>query len=130
MPFHFYCPQGHMLEGHESLVGQQSQCPICGSVFIMPYPPGMPAPGMAPPGWPPGYGPQPGYGQPPAGYFPSPPTYQQPPNPGFPNVGAPSEQFSFGGGPAGGAAPWSPNPAPAPTEHVFPNVAAQAPAPA
>jgi len=36
MPFQFYCPQGHLLEGHESQMGQQSQCPLCGSVFLIP----------------------------------------------------------------------------------------------
>jgi hypothetical protein len=57
MPFQFYCPQGHLLEGHESQMGQQSQCPLCGAVFlipVMPQPeaaaaPAAPAPAPAPP---------------------------------------------------------------------------------
>lgn len=36
MPFQFYCPQGHLLEGHESQMGQQSQCPLCGVLFLIP----------------------------------------------------------------------------------------------
>jgi hypothetical protein len=36
MPFQFYCPQGHLLEGSESQAGQQSQCPLCGAQFIIP----------------------------------------------------------------------------------------------
>ncbi|HVX13466.1 MAG TPA: hypothetical protein VHC22_19940 [Pirellulales bacterium] len=98
MPFQFYCPQGHLLEGHESQMGQQSQCPMCGSVFMMPAPPGMQAPpgagmppgampGMASPGAWPGYGQPaaPGYGQqPPPGYGqPGAPMYGQPAAPGY-----------------------------------------------
>ncbi|HEV3344111.1 MAG TPA: hypothetical protein VG125_27295 [Pirellulales bacterium] len=111
MPFQFYCPQGHLLEGHESQAGQQSQCPLCGSVFFMPVIPGAtPSPGAAPgampgqtPAWPgygqpaPGYGqqPVPGYGQPMPGFAPGAPVYGQPaygpqntpvygPQPGYP----------------------------------------------
>jgi hypothetical protein len=36
MPFQFYCPQGHLLQGDESQQGQQSQCPMCGTVFLIP----------------------------------------------------------------------------------------------
>lgn len=36
MPFQFYCPQGHLLEGQESQMGQQGQCPLCGAQFIFP----------------------------------------------------------------------------------------------
>jgi hypothetical protein len=43
MPFQFYCPQGHLLQGDESQMGQQSQCPMCGSLFMIPMP--QPAPG-------------------------------------------------------------------------------------
>lgn len=52
MPFQFYCPQGHLLEGHESQMGQQSQCPFCGSLFMIPVlqVPAAPAPGMGFPG--------------------------------------------------------------------------------
>jgi hypothetical protein len=109
MPFHFYCPQGHLLEGHESQMGQQSQCPICGSVFLMPFPQGMAPPGFAPVyNPPPGYAPQPGYGQgmnygqPAAGYDQSAAGYQQPVYPGMPNAGI----------------------APAASEQAFPNLAA------
>lgn len=52
MPFYFYCPLGHLLEGQETMVGQQSGCPVCGQLFVVPAPgppaapawPGMPAP--------------------------------------------------------------------------------------
>ena len=92
MPFQFYCPQGHLLEGHESQMGQQSQCPLCGSLFVMPVLPGA-SPEMTPGGplpaggWP-GYGQQavPGYGQPmPPGYAPPYPPGQFPPGqlPGY-----------------------------------------------
>jgi hypothetical protein len=47
MPFQFYCPQGHLLEGHESQMGQQSQCPLCGILFIIP----VIQSGAAPAGW-------------------------------------------------------------------------------
>lgn len=36
MPFNFLCPQGHWLTGDESQMGQQLQCPICGSLFMVP----------------------------------------------------------------------------------------------
>jgi hypothetical protein len=52
MPFHFYCPQGHLLEGHESQIGTPGQCPMCGAMFVFPQ---MGA-GAPPPG---------GYGAPP-----------------------------------------------------------------
>jgi uncharacterized Zn-finger protein len=45
MPFQFLCPQGHVLQGEESLVGQACQCPYCGSQFLVPAPvsgPGRP----------------------------------------------------------------------------------------
>jgi hypothetical protein len=38
MAFHFQCPQGHVLQGDESLAGQQCQCPTCGTLFIVPAP--------------------------------------------------------------------------------------------
>jgi ribosomal protein S27E len=133
MPFQFYCPQGHLLEGHESQAGQQSQCPLCGTVFVMPMMPGAGAPGQ-PTGWPgygqagpgypqqpaPGYG-QPGYGQPGYGQ----PGYGQPPqaygqqglpgypmypgaNPGYPPsyAGAPGQP----GVPPGYGQPMAPSP--------------------
>jgi hypothetical protein len=36
MAFRFYCPQGHVLEGDESQMGQHSQCPLCGTLFVVP----------------------------------------------------------------------------------------------
>jgi rubredoxin len=36
MPFQFLCPQGHLLQGDESQMGMQTQCPLCGLVFIIP----------------------------------------------------------------------------------------------
>lgn len=38
MVFEFQCPQGHVLSGNESDVGQMSQCPICGDSFLIPNP--------------------------------------------------------------------------------------------
>jgi hypothetical protein len=48
MPFQFYCPQGHLLEGHESQTGQQSQCPLCGAIFLIPQVPQPQAAAAAP----------------------------------------------------------------------------------
>jgi hypothetical protein len=38
MAFQFQCPNGHLLEGDESQAGQQCQCPICQTLFIIPQP--------------------------------------------------------------------------------------------
>lgn len=38
MPFQFLCPHNHLLQGDESQIGLQTQCPICGVVFIIPQP--------------------------------------------------------------------------------------------
>ena len=53
MSFQFLCPQGHLLEGIESQTGQQCQCPLCGTAFIVPAPTGYtppPQPYSAPAG--------------------------------------------------------------------------------
>lgn len=42
MPFQFHCPQSHLLEADESQVGQQCQCPMCGALFPIPAPAGVP----------------------------------------------------------------------------------------
>lgn len=125
MPFQFYCPQGHLLEGHEAQMGQQGQCPMCGSMFVFPMmggqqqPPagmpgmmgapgqqyggapagyGAPQPGYGQPGMPPGYGQQPGYGQAPG--FGGQPGYGQ--QPGFGQPGMGDGGFGgFGGAPIG-----------------------------
>ncbi len=98
-------------------MGQQSQCPICGGVFVIPV-----AAGMAPaqPGWAAGYPPQtPGYyPQGPAGpAYPGYPTY-----PGaFPPGGYPPGAYpgGYAGGPMPGAAqPW-PGQEPAPGQPAF-----------
>lgn len=109
MPFQFYCPQGHLLEGHESQMGQQSQCPICGGVFVIPMAPGMPGPQ---PGWSPGYSPQPpGYYPPqtpaaPPGAFVGYPTYPGAFQPGYSSAGA--YPGGYVGGPMpGGQQPWA-----------------------
>lgn len=102
MPFQFYCPQGHLLEGHESQMGQQGQCPMCGAMFVFPMmggPGAMPGmPGQMPgqmPGAPPGYG-QPGFPQ--AGHPQQPGFPQQGfPQPGFPQQGFPPQGMSPGG---------------------------------
>jgi len=38
MAFQFLCPQGHLLQGEEWQAGQQSICPICQSLFVIPSP--------------------------------------------------------------------------------------------
>jgi hypothetical protein len=53
MSFQFTCPQGHLLEGDPAHAGMQSQCPMCGAMFIIPQPP-APAPTVTP-------GPGPGF---------------------------------------------------------------------
>lgn len=77
MTFQFLCPQGHLLEGEETQMGQQCDCPMCGMRFIIPT-----IAGAAPTGQAGGYGAaeygggqyaDPGYGQ--AGYGGG---YQQP----------------------------------------------------
>lgn len=61
MAFQFLCPQGHLLQGDESLVGQQCQCPYCGSLFLVPQPVPPAAPQEAP-YQPPVWEPSPGVG--------------------------------------------------------------------
>jgi ribosomal protein S27E len=112
MPFQFYCPQGHLLEGHESQMGQQSQCPMCGSVFVMPVMPGATMPSAPVPGGPVQPGGWPGYGQPaPPGYS-QPAAYGQQMPPGYPMNyppgSVPPNQFPGypgGYGPPGGPMP-------------------------
>jgi len=109
MPFQFYCPQGHLLEGHESQMGQQSQCPICGGVFVIPLVPGM-APAQS--GWAPGVvPPSPGY-YPPWGSPGAPGAHLGCPNyPGaFPPGAYPPGAYPAGyagGSTPGGAQPWA-----------------------
>ncbi len=38
MSFQFRCPQGHVLQGEMSQVGQLFHCPMCGSSFLIPPP--------------------------------------------------------------------------------------------
>jgi len=81
MPFQFYCPQGHLLEGHESQMGTPGQCPMCGAMFVFPQMAGGAPP---PPGHPYGAPQQPGLygGAPPGGMYPPPPDpYAEPPPP-------------------------------------------------
>jgi len=52
MPFQFLCPEGHLLQGDESQVGQQCKCPHCGLEFVVPSPGGRPADPQAPPSMP------------------------------------------------------------------------------
>jgi len=40
MAFQFRCPQGHLLQGEDSQIGQQSECPFCHTQFLVPAPPG------------------------------------------------------------------------------------------
>jgi len=46
MAFQFLCPQGHVLQGDPSQVGQQCKCPHCGSLFLVP--PNVPGPQAGP----------------------------------------------------------------------------------
>lgn len=58
MSYQFCCPQGHVLQGDLSTVGQLFQCPMCGASFLVPPPDGgapmaggfMPGPGAWPAG--------------------------------------------------------------------------------
>ncbi len=47
MAFQFLCPQGHLLQGEPWQAGQQSMCPYCRSVFIIPSPQGITGPGAS-----------------------------------------------------------------------------------
>lgn len=49
MVFQFQCPQGHVLTGNESDVGQTSQCPTCGEAFLIPAPMVPPQPDFVEP---------------------------------------------------------------------------------
>lgn len=44
MAFQFQCPQDHLLEGDESQAGQAINCPVCGTLFIVPEPVTEPTP--------------------------------------------------------------------------------------
>ena len=112
MPFQFYCPQGHLLEGHESQAGQQSQCPLCGAVFVMPGgampQAGVPAQQAPWPGYAPGYPPQPMPGYPPPGFGQPAPGFGQPAQAYGPQ-GAPAYPGAYPGYPPGyGGAPGQP----------------------
>jgi hypothetical protein len=85
MPFQFMCPQGHLLEGHETQMGQQVQCPICGTLLIVPTV-GQTAAPMSPPS----YAPPPAYAPP--GHAPSMPALETFPTvrlPAFPAIQEP-----------------------------------------
>jgi hypothetical protein len=73
MPFQFHCPQGHLLEATEAQMGQQSQCPLCGSVFLIPQVP-QPQAAAAPPPPAPAPKPEPAPAPPPAAAAPPPPS--------------------------------------------------------
>lgn len=75
MPFQFYCPQGHLLEGHEQQMGTPGQCPMCGAMFVFPV-----LGGGAPPGMPPAHGGYPGGPAAPGGGFAA-PEPEPPPEP-------------------------------------------------
>lgn len=38
MGFHFFCPQGHILEAEIEQVGQAAVCPFCGTEMLIPAP--------------------------------------------------------------------------------------------
>jgi Zn finger protein HypA/HybF involved in hydrogenase expression len=86
MAFQFQCPQcANVLQAEEFQAGQQSYCPLCGAMFLIPAPfvasasPPAPAAPYGAPGYPMGPGPSPGFPQ--VGPAPA------PPSPGFPMVG-------------------------------------------
>ena len=41
MPFHFQCPNGHLLEAMESQAGDECNCPHCGVLILIPQPEDM-----------------------------------------------------------------------------------------
>lgn len=98
MPYQFYCPQGHLLQGLESQAGQFTQCPFCGLSFVMPAIPG-PQPDAGPP---PGVFGPPG----PAGpqFAPGPAGPQFAPEPQLPQIGPRSSQQTLPQWPAVGPA--------------------------
>src|SRR6185295_16379274 len=112
MPFQFYCPQGHLLEGHESQMGQQSQCPMCGSVFMIPMmqpqpqQPYAPAPQYGQPG---AFGGAPQFGQAPQQYGQAPQQFGQ-----MPGGPAPFPQMEQPPAPAPEPPPPEPQPEPEP----------------
>ena len=84
MAFQFQCPQcANVLQAEDSQAGQQSYCPMCGAMFLIPSPffpsANLPAPGQPSPGSFPG-SPAPG------GAFPAGPG-SSPAPPSFPAVG-------------------------------------------
>jgi DNA-directed RNA polymerase subunit RPC12/RpoP len=77
MAFQFLCPEGHLLQGHESQAGQRCKCPYCSVEFLVPQPPGEPAAvEAAVEGTPP----------PTADYQPAEPYYEEPTEPDFPGI--------------------------------------------
>ena len=96
MTFQFLCPQGHLLQGEEWQAGQQSICPICQSVFLIPSPvsPGGPARGPMGPG---------GGGAPPVGRESSHPTWGA--------TAPPTQTYGPDGGGGGPSAPEPDQPA-------------------
>jgi hypothetical protein len=102
MPFQFMCPQGHLLEGQESQMGQQTQCPLCHAVMIIPV---VAPQSSVPQGPPAGYPGVPAYGAPaPAPGHATWPAQGHPAEPHFPGAAgptAPAEAFpQLGGIPA------------------------------
>jgi len=49
MSYQFQCPHGHLLEGEPEQAGQPCNCPLCGTLFIIPPPPAEPELPPAPP---------------------------------------------------------------------------------
>lgn len=94
MPFQVYCPQGHLLEVHESQMGQHSQCPLCQTVFVVPVVQSAGqenwAPGYQQPSFPGGFPQQgfqqPGYPQQDPGGFAGGGGFEQPAGPVFPQM--------------------------------------------
>ncbi len=82
MSFQFLCPQGHLLQGDPAQQGMQTQCPLCGLVFVIPHMAG-PAPGA--------YG-HPQQGHPQQQHYPQ--QYSQHPSAGYPGAAPGAEQFA------------------------------------
>ncbi len=114
MTFEFCCPQGHVLQGELSQVGQLLQCPMCGSSFLVP-PPTMDPGAMGGPGATGGFFQGPGTWPAPGAFGPSPA-----PQGGMPGMLPPQNTPLMPGSPMpAGPMPAGPYPGPAPQPFAY-----------